>query len=257
MAFENVTMPSIWDIPVAVGVPALLGQSIGADVDASASTALAGVVQSWTINQAAKKWGIYQNTRDPLTGQTGTENVLSAAHVHGVEYESSYAVSDAPLEDGGFTSYNKVKAPYNARILLVCDGSEAGESLILSQIKTLISQNGVTADLSVRQDFLNTLDRIVADTNLYHVVTPERTYINANIVGYRWRRTSENGVTMLMAEVALQEVRKTASSTFTKTAKPQGACVIQLGTVQTTDASQAVTDSVSKLPMFATGAAVT
>ncbi|WP_046901584.1 phage baseplate protein [Gluconobacter oxydans] len=245
MAFTNVTMPSIWDIPAAVGVPALLGQSIGAGVDASASIALAGVVQSWTVNQAAKKWGIYQNTRDPLTGQTGTENVLSAAHVHGVEYESSYAVSDAPQEKGAFISYNKVKAPYNARVTLICDGSETGSSGLLSSLTSLISGLTGGAGVSVRQDFLSTLERIVADTNLYHVVTPERTYINANIVGYRWRRTSENGLTMLVAEVALQEIRKTAVSTFTNTAQPQGAASIQGGTVQGTTPSTAVQSAVA------------
>lgn len=236
MAFENVTMPSIWDIPVAVGVPALLGQSIGAGVDASASTALAGVFQSWTINQSAKKWGIFNSSN---------RNVLSAAHVHGIEYESSYAVSDAPLEDGGFTSYNKVKAPYNARVTLVCDGSETGSSGILSSLTSLISGLTGSSGTAVRQDFLSTLESVVADTNLYHVVTPERTYINANIVGYRWRRTSENGLTMLVAEVALQEIRKTAALTFTSTAQPQGASTIQGGTVQGATPSTAVQAAVA------------
>ncbi|UMM08414.1 hypothetical protein MKW11_14695 [Gluconobacter frateurii] len=236
MAFANVTMPSVWDIPTAVGVPALLGQSIGAGVDASASTALAGVIQSWTINQAAKKWGIFN---------ASNKNVLSAAHVHGIEYESSYAVSDAPLEDGAFTSYNKVKAPYNARVTLICDGSETGSSGLLSSLTNLISGLTGSAGVSVRQDFLSTLESIVADTNLYHVVTPERTYINANIVGYRWRRTSENGLTMLVAEVALQEIRKTAVSTFTSTAQPQGASALQGGTVQGTTPSTAVQSAVA------------
>lgn len=257
MAFPNVKMPSVWNIPAAAGVPALLGQSIGAGVDASASSALTGVAQNYITTQAATKWGIYQDTKDPLTGETGTENVLSAAHVHGIEYEKRAAISDAPRENGSFMSYNKVQSPYNARVTLICDGSETGSNELVNAFKDTVKGIPGAVGLSVRQSFLATLDRIVADTNLYSVVTPEKTYINANIVGYRWRRASESGLTMLVSEVELQEVRLTAASSYTNTRKPQGACVIQNGTVQTGTPSQDVINQVSSLPMFATGDAKT
>ena len=253
MPFPNVTLPSVWDIPVAVGVPALLGQSIGAGASASASTALAGVVQSWAIEQTAKKWGIFNSSN---------ANVLSAAHVHGVEYETSYAIANAPLEDGAFVSYNKVKAPFNARVTLLCDGSETGSSSIVSQIQKMFSLANDTsgngqimsqissaisgqpsADLAVRQSFIASLEALVADTNLYSVVTPERTYINANIVGYRLRRSPEAGINLVMAEVAIQEVQRRASAGYTNTRTPQGSQTVQNGTVQTTTPSLPVQTS--------------
>lgn len=236
MAFENITLPSVWDIPAAVGVPALLGQSIGAGVDASASTALAGVMENWTIQQQSKHWGIFNSSNS---------KVLTASHVVGIDYETRYMISDAPLEDGAFTSFGKVKMPYNASVTMVCDGTESGSSSIASELKSLVGISGFSTGVTVRSSFINTLETIVADTNLYNVVTPEKTFINANVIGYRFSRRATNGITMIMCEILLQEVRRTASLSYTSTVKPEGAAAVQNGTVQTGTASTSVTDAVA------------
>ncbi|MBN3867522.1 hypothetical protein [Gluconobacter kondonii] len=235
MAFPNVTMPSVWDIPVAAGVPALLGQSISAGVDASASTALAGVVENYITSQAAKQWGIFDSTNTQL---------LTSGRVMGIEYENSYMVSDAPLEGGAFASYNKVKVPYNARVIMVCDGSETGSDGLLSAITKLIPNLSGATGQHVRASFLSTLESICADTNLYSVVTPEFTATNANILGYRWRRESRSGVTMLMAEIMIRQIRNTGTAAYTNTAQPQGEQAVQNGTVQTTTPTLPVQTSV-------------
>ncbi|MBF0858160.1 hypothetical protein HKD24_02900 [Gluconobacter sp. LMG 31484] len=239
MAFADVALPSVWDIPVAVGVPALLGQSIGAGVDASASAALAGVVESYITNQAAKQWGIFDSTNTQL---------LTSGRVMGIEYKNSYMVSDAPIAasdqvGGGFASYNKVKMPYSARVIMVCDGTETGSDGILSAITKLIPNLSGKTGQHVRASFISTLESLCADTNLYSVVTPEFTATNANILGYRWRRESRSGVTMLMAEIMIQQIRNTGTAAYTNTAQPQGEEAVQNGTVQTTTPSLPVQTS--------------
>lgn len=238
--FDLIPLPSAWDIPVAAGVPALLGHSIGRGLSASASTALGGILQDWTTAQASRHWGIFDQTN---------KNVLTAARVLGVEYEASYTISDAPLEDGAFASYNKVKRPYSARVLFVCDGTENGSGALPGSRTSILKTGRSDAGQAVRTSFLNTLERIVQDTALYTVVTPEKTYLNANIVGYRWRREARQGVTMLIAEVALQEVRNTGTRMFRRTKTPDGACVVPIGTVQGSAADKSIQDQIKALPV--------
>ncbi|AHK72195.1 hypothetical protein AD931_02375 [Gluconobacter oxydans] len=234
MAFADVTLPSVWDIPAAVGVPALLGQSIATGVDATASTALAGIAQNYLTAQAAKQWGIFGS---------GNTQLLTSGRVMGIEYENSYTVSDAPLEGGAFASYNKVKMSYSARVIMVCDGTETGSDGIISAITTLIPNLTGTTGNHVRSSFISTLEALVADTNLYSGVTPEFTATNANIIGYRWRRESSQGVTMLMAEIMIRQIRSTGTAAYTNTSQPQGAQTVQNGTVQTTTPSLPVQTS--------------
>lgn len=229
MALDSVSLPSVWDIPVAVGVPALLGQSISAGVDATASTALVGTYEKWMIRQQSKTWGIYNSSN---------AQILTAAHVIGIDYNIGYAISDAPLEEGAFTSYNKVKQPYQATVSMVCDGTESGSSSIVSSLESLVGiSSGTSSGINVRASFIKTLETIVADTNLYNIVTPEFTYTNANIIGYRFRRQTQSGVTMVICDIGIQEVRKTASLFYTSTKEPQGETTVQNGTVQTSTPS--------------------
>lgn len=203
MAFPTIPLPSVWDIPVAAGVPALLGQSIGAGVSASASTLLGQAVSSWLTGLASTQWGIYK----------GTTQILTAAHVCGIEHEQRYQISTAPTENGGFVSYNKVKLPHLTRILMVCDGSETG-SILSGGLKQVLGSITGSAPLTVRKSFFDTLESLVTDRNLYDIHMPEKAYWNANIVAYRFRRDEREGVTMPVVEIELQEVRNTAVTSY-------------------------------------------
>ncbi|WP_367159907.1 phage baseplate protein [Kozakia baliensis] len=234
MAFPIIALPSVWDIPVAAGVPALLGQSVGNGLSASVSNLLGQTVASIQVQNAAARWGLFNSAGFP---------VLTAAHVMGIEYESGCQISDAPTENGGFVSYNKVKVPFSSRIIMVCDGSEMGFEGWDETFKSVLSSLTGDSQLTVRKGFFDTLETIVADTNLYTIVTPERSYMNANIVGYRFRRTNEGGITMAVAEIALQEVRQTATLGYSQTTKePAGAETVQIGNVQ----AQSLTPDVAK-----------
>lgn len=215
MPMLPVSLPSVWNIPVAAGVPALMGQSVSAGVQASASVTVGSLLDDLQITQAASQWGIF--TQD---GQ----RVLTSAHVLSADMQSSWRIAEAPLEDGAFLSYSKVRMSRQHRIVMVCDGSEAGmeDANATSLALDVLAGAGQTGALYVRAEFFATLEALEADTNLYAVITPEKKYDSVNIIGHRWMREARQGITMPVVEIALQEVRITGSTQFTSTRMPQG-----------------------------------
>lgn len=204
MSFPTIPLPSIWDLPVAAGVPALLGQSVGGGIRASASSLLGEALEDWQIDAAAAQWGIYSADLTP---------VLTGASFRAIDFQSEHRVSDAPLEQGSFTSYNKVKVPFGAAVELICDGTR-GLSLM---------------------GFISAIQALEADTALYTIITPGATYASVNIVGHRYRRSTEGGITMITAQLLLQEVRVTGKAGYTSTQTPAGQPNTAVGRVQTAD----------------------
>lgn len=224
MPMVPVTLPSVWDVPVAAGVPALLGQPVATGVSASASVSLGTVLDDLMISQAAGQWGIFS--------ATGT-CVLSAARVLSVSAASSSPIATAPLEDGAFLSYSKVQTPRQHRVLMVCDGSETGQSGTSASLFSgldLTRLAGAEA-LYVRKAFFTTLAALEADLSLYSVITPERKYNAVSITGHRWVRDARHGITMPVVEISLQEVRLTGTQSFTQTQAPQGSRSVCSGLV--------------------------
>lgn len=224
MPMVPVTLPSVWTVPVAAGVPVLLGQSVTHGVQAAASVSIGTVLDDFLISQAAGQWGIFNSA-----GQS----VLSAARVLSVSGESEQHIATAPLEDGSFLSYSKVASPRTHRVLMVCDGSETGldaqslSALLPKPVSTLAGGGG----LYVRKAFFATLAALETDLSLYSVITPERKYKNVNITGYRWLRDARHGITMPVVEITLQEVRLSATENFITTQRPQGQRMVCGGVV--------------------------
>ena len=185
------------NVPPLPGVPPLL-RAPGAMF--STPPLLSSDTASDPQNSFASQWGIFD--------QDGNQ-VLQADSVISFDFKHEFEVSDFPIEDGGFTSYNKVAIPYQPRVVF--------------------SRGGTDAD---RTDFLLALEDLVADTNLYDVVTPEVTYPNANVRHYDYRRTSKEGVTLITANVWLEEIRVTVSSAFSNTKQPSGADTVDDGQIQ-------------------------
>lgn len=123
------------------------------------------------------QWGIFNQDGSP---------VLIANSVNSVEYARDYRISDYPQEKGSFQSYNKVQVPYQAKVSFM-----AG---------------------STRRDILNNIENKAASLDLVSVVTPEITYPNANIVHYSFSRTSRSGVTLVLIDVWLEEIRIAGAS---------------------------------------------
>lgn len=166
----------------------------------------------------ASIWGIFKNTPPPPPSTPGTKPssassltpVVIADSVVSFSYDKEYRISDFPVERGNFASFNKVERPYEERMVFAKGGSD-----------------------SVRAAFIKSLQAAVASLDLYDVVTPDATYINANVVRVGFDRTARNGVTLILAEVSIQEVRVATDTTFTNTTDPSGVAQQSGGVVQT------------------------
>ncbi len=222
MVMLTQAQPSTANVPTNnPGVPSTWSPA----VSAVASVDLTTLLQSFVSQQADAQWGIYY----------AGAPVFTSGRVRAVELQQQYRKTDAPIENGAFLSFNKVRIPRQIMVEMLCDGSSFSLGNIGS-IASLIST--VTGSPSgariVRSEFMALLDNVVADLNTYQVTTPELTYPNMNITGYRIRRATERGITLLYADIMMEEVRLIAAAQSTQTAQPQGQALQNSGNVQST-----------------------
>lgn len=180
-------------LPIVIAaseVPALISRALPV-------VTLAPVVSSlisnalWQSSQAPPAWGVY----DPTTGKS----VLDPDSVLEFSYRREFDISDFPVQEGAFASYNKVIKPF--------------------EIQLRFSKGGTQSD---RGAFLRSLDNLVASLTLYQVRTPEGVYENCNPQRYEVTRRGAQGA-FFLTEVDLylvQIVQVTAQYGTTGTATP-------------------------------------
>ena len=186
------------NVPRAPGVPQLLR-----DVTAALTTTPVLLTADALILAnlfSPGVWGLYDANGVP---------VIYANSIIEVSHRSENRISDAPQEEGGFASYNKVASPYDLRVTL--------------------ARGGTALD---RNNFLAQLSAITAALDLYDLVTPDVVYSGLNVVHFDYRRTQKQGATILIVDIWLQEVRIIANASFTNTASPGGAATVDGGVVQ-------------------------
>jgi hypothetical protein len=187
-------------VPLLPGVPSLASYTPAVNavlLTADAISLLSGLF--------GPQWGIFQNGAlviDP-------ESVVS------FDYKQEYTISDYPLEQGAFESYDRVLLPFESRLTLSSGGSIVDRAALIAQIQTL--STGV---------------------NIYDVVTPEAVYPSVSVHHYDYRRTADNAG-RLQIDVWLTQIRVTTSTQFTNTQAPNGASPQGAGSVQTTPATSA------------------
>lgn len=125
----------------------------------------------------APNWGVF------LPGTT--TKAFDVSSVSELDIGGESAVSDYPLENGTFTSYNKVVMPNVFAIRLTRDGSETQRAAFLTWLAT-------------NKDALT----------LFDILCPEATYTNATLKSYRVSRSSSSGAAMVLADCIFQEVRQ-------------------------------------------------
>jgi hypothetical protein len=166
------------DVPDFAGVPAVRRIT---DAIAGSQMPLSSVDDAAAANST--DWGIYDKSGSP---------VLKPDSIVSIERGAEYRISDYPVEQGGFASYNKVATPFEVRLTLTKGGSVAE-----------------------RSDFLNTLATLEASLDLYDVATPEHVYVGVNITRVSQSRSAQSGAGMAVVEILLQEVRETVSVAYT------------------------------------------
>jgi len=162
MATVSVNVPNVAGVPnvnFAAGFtqPALLTQDL-----VSQFSAVFG-----------PQWGIF------LSGAP----VITAESVIGFEYRAEWTISDYPVEQGQFESYDKVLTPFLAKVRFSSGASPQSRTNLLTSVAAA-----------------------AATLNQYDVSTPEFTYIGCNITHYDYRRISNQGVGLVVVDVWVSQV---------------------------------------------------
>jgi hypothetical protein len=197
MPLDVIVKPVFANVPLLDGVPTVLRKAGAIPVVRAVLSKVEG--ELWRMLTTESKWGVF-TAEGKLIAQ--------ADSVIDVGYRNNSRVVSHPVQRGGFGSYNKVASPFEATVRL----SKGGGVSTLGVVKSLLAGGGLSgAGEKARGDFLDAIDKASKTTDLYHVVTPEKTYINCNIQSYSYRREQSNGAHRIDVELQLIEVRQTSA----------------------------------------------
>ena len=188
------------NVPNSPGVPAI-PRIAGAQAVPLALAALQGIL--WTVLETSSQWGVWDSQGNPVADPSVFRGITGAAlealgigptySVNTVDYRREGRVSDFPVEQGSFATYNKVQLPANPIVTLALDASTNDRSF-----------------------FLSTLDAATTSTETFSVVTPEITYVGYTIDRMSYKRTAPRGANLLIVELSLQEVREVSAAYSTQ-----------------------------------------
>lgn len=200
-------MTNFPDVPDLPGVPPL-----PRNPNAQATPPVAQLTsdQVKSPDNKSSTWGIF-------TASGAAALVVDS--IIGVGFDGEFEISTYPQEEGAFESYNKVERPFVVNVRATRGGSDAN----------------ITA-------FVNALDAMRKSLDLFTISTPQYSHENVNITKVSYNRTAERGVNLMTADIVGMQVRETVTQTFSVTAQPAGADVVDSGAVQ----PQPPTDQQSK-----------
>lgn len=184
-------MPNIPNVP---GVPPLTDFGISDVVLLVADTI------SQIFGGFAPEWGIFLDGAPALPEANSTLTF---------GYKRDWTISDYPIQQGAFESYDKVQLPFDVRIKIV-SGSTGSD----------------------RQALLDAVDAIGDSLELYDIVTPEKAYSNVNCNHIDYDRSAASGVGMITIDLWFVQVRVEATATFSNTQQPPNAGQQGAGNVQ-------------------------
>ena len=185
------------NVPNLPGVPGLNRNSAG-----YVAAALTIVGELLPLGLFGQKWAIINKSGAAA---------LSPDSFVDFEYREEHKIPNYPIEQGSFRSYNKISLPFDIRITVTCSGN--------GRMK--------------KSQFLAAIDKLLFGLDLVSVVTPEVTFMNCNLVHVDYRRESNRGATLIIAQLWFQEVR-IAQSAALPTTQPQGAAPQPLGQLSPT-----------------------
>lgn len=168
------------------------------------------------------------------TAGTSSQSIVPDTFV-GIEFGGDSRISDYPVEQGAFASYNKVQMPSEIRVTLACAGEQMD-----------------------RHSFLTQLEAMKQSTDLYDIATPDQLYQSYNLVHYDYSRRSSNGVSMVVVELRFEQIRQTGGATYSavspsavsangstiKSASPSASDPADLGTISPTTPTAAQQSSI-------------
>lgn len=170
----SVTFPNVPQLP---GVPQLARAALFVAIALPVLGRSAATPPLWRSSQTGPTWGILD--------QKGNVVLVPDSFLAFARRKES-RIPDFPLQKGSFAAYNKVQLPFEIPLRLSKGGS-----------------------LVEREQFIDTLERIEGDTNLYNILTPEKTYLNVNITRTEVTRRGPNGAYYLgEVDIFFREIRQ-------------------------------------------------
>lgn len=119
-----------------------------------------------------------------LTDSASGRSLIEFTSLIDADFRRNGRVTTEPVENGGFSAYNKTQSP--------------------DDIYATLGIEGTAAEL---QDALDTLSTLKQGLTLFSFVTPDQEYKNLTLEGFDYRRTREDGMGVLYASLHMVEVR--------------------------------------------------
>ncbi len=142
------------------------------------------------------RYGIYYST----SSAAGRSPFTPTSYI-GVEYSDGAMITTAPLERGGYTSLNKIKRPGELRVTFTVEGWSGFSGSL---------PNLTNFSYDSRSGVLAILDQMISGTDLYDIETPDKTFINYDLVGYDYSIRDGRGITLLTVQAIFEEVQENA-----------------------------------------------
>lgn len=200
--------------------------------------------------------GGFLGSAGDIGGSGGGTPVLTPDSVLSLEWKGERRISDYPVQNGQFVSYNKVAVPFDLRMVMTCQGPSAVQQALAPVTQSLERALGdigmAFGQPMTRNDFLKQLDTMLNSTDLYNVVTPDKVYMNVNLTGYNHAKKSDEGGTLIIADLMFREVRESGTAQYSKpgvdvgalqqisTTSPGAASPVDVGTVSGTTSGGSV-----------------
>ena len=171
-----------------------------------------------TAGAQASQGGFVPSVVGKLGGNKSGNPVLTPDSVLSLEWHGEERISDYPVQNGQFVSYNKVKVPFDLRMVMTCQGLNVVQDALQSVTQSLnqaLSNIGLAFGQPMSRDaFLRQLDDMLDSTDLYDVITPDKVYQNVNLVAYNHAKKNDEGGTLIIAELMFREVRESGNAQY-------------------------------------------
>src|SRR6185437_2061923 len=220
-------------------------QAVGVDLLNTGAPTYAVV----TAGTSANAGGFMASVSGVLGASKSGRPVLTPDSVLSLEWHGEERISDYPVQNGQFVSYNKVKVPFDLRMVMTCQGLNYVQN-VLKPVTQLLDQALSNVWLAFGQPmsldaFLRQLDAMLDSTDLYDVITPDKVYSNVNLVAYNHAKKNDEGGTLIIAELMFREVRESGNAQYSSPTSSVGnilgsssesaATPVNVGTVSGTD----------------------
>ncbi|EBP6714718.1 hypothetical protein ZJ40_003147 [Salmonella enterica subsp. enterica] len=127
-----------------------------------------------------------------------------------VEVGAEATVSTAPVEQGAYSTFNKIQRPPELHVTFTVEGWTAFSGAV---------PNLTNFSTTSRSNVLEILEKMRTTAGLYDIETPDKTWTSCDLVKYDYRTRSNNGPTLLTVTAVFQTIQKTGEVSVGSTDK--------------------------------------